>query len=178
MRIPGAVLAIVAAGLALTGCYMSDKPLFDENQAVRPLAVGVQTATSDGKTERIDVRLEGGGWYAITNVGDSKVTRLMFVPLPGLAGRETMVFVFHEAPAYIYGVAERRGGNVLLDLPTCGPGPAREAALAHYGRAPARDEIGASCTFQYPEDVQAALIDYAQRRDIEREYMTLTAAAR
>lgn len=179
MRWIGVILAIVATGMALTGCYMSAKNLFAEAQAVRPLALGAQTAISEeGKSDRIDVRLEASGWYAITNAGDDKVTRLMFVSLPGVPGRDLMVFIFREEPAFIYGLAERRGAKVLLDLPTCGPGPARQAAVAHYGVAPARDEIGASCTFNYPEDVQAALIDYAQRNDVKRDYMTLTAAVR
>jgi hypothetical protein len=176
MRRLGAILAIVVAGLALASCYTSEKLLFSEAQAVRPLAVGAQMATSDGKTDRIAVRLESDGWYAITGAGDDKATRLMFAPLPGVPGRTLMVFITQETVGYIYGLAELKGDKVLLDLPTCGPGPARQAAVAHYGVAPARDEIGASCTFQYPEDVQAALVDYAQRKDVDRDYMTLTAA--
>lgn len=178
MRRAGAVLAAVVAGLALAGCYTSEKMLFDEAKAIRPLALGAQTAANNGSNDPIDVRLGTDGWYAITARKDAKVTRLMFAPLPGAAGRDLMVFVSSLEPfGYIYGLAERKDGKILLDLPTCEPGPAREAAVAHYGVAPARNEVGAACTFTYPEDVQAALVDYAQRKDVRRDYLTLTAAA-
>jgi hypothetical protein len=177
MRAAGAFLAMIVAGLALAGCYISEKPLFEASQAVHPLALGAQAAVADGRTNRIEVRLQTDGWYAITDTGDDKVTQMMFVALPGEPGRDLMVFIYREAAVYIYGLAERRDGKVLLDLPTCGPGPARRVALAHYGVAPARDEIGAACTFKYPEDIQAALLDYARLKTVKHETMALPAAA-
>ena len=178
MRRAGLFLAAVVAGLALAGCYTSEKMLFDEGKAVRPLVLGAQTASNNGSADPIEISLGADGWYAIAASKDSKVTRLMFTPLGGARGRDLMVFVSSLEPfGYIYGLTERRDGKILLDLPTCEPGPAREAAVAHYGVAPARNEVGAACTFLYPEDVEAALVDYAERKDVRRDYMTLTAAA-
>lgn len=172
---PAAILAIVAAGLLLAGCYMSEMLLLPEERAVHPLALGRQTATGGEKTDEVEVKLGADGWYALTDDPEGKVTYLLFTPLWTVGERALMAYASREEFGYIYGVAERRDGKVLLDLPTCEPGPGREVALANNGIPPQTETVGVTCTFERSQDLQGALIDYALRTDVMRDYMALTA---
>ena len=172
-----AILAIVMTGWLLAGCYVSETMLLDATQALRPLAVGSQSAITQDKVEPVDVRLGPDGWYALRGDDpEGKVTHLMFTPLADAGGRTLIAYVSREEFGFIYGVAERREGRILLDLPTCEPGPGREVAMAHHGLPPETETVGTVCEFNRAEDIRGALIDYAGRPDIERDYMVLIAA--
>ena len=175
MKTPAAAIFVILAGLLLAGCYMSEAMLLNSAEAVHPVATGRQTTTSDGRTQQIEIEIDVAGWYVMEEVGDDKPSRVLFTPLTTIGQRTIMAFVTQQDGVYIYGLAERRGAQILLDLPTCGPGPARDVAMAHNAKAPAADTIGAACTFEYPDDIRGALIDYARHPDIMREYATLPA---
>jgi hypothetical protein len=172
-----AFLAVLAAGLLSAGCYMSETMLLNPAQAISPLALGAQSATTQDKAEPVTVSLEGDGWYALAGDDpEGKITRLMFTPLTTIGERTLLAYVSREEFGYIYGVAERREGRILLDLPTCEPGTGREVALAHNALPPETETVGTVCEFNRGEDIRGALIDYASRADIERDYMILVAA--
>jgi hypothetical protein len=176
MRMPAA-LALLAAGLLMAGCYMSEAMLLNSAQAVHPVAVGRNLNATDSRPRQIEVSIDAGGWYEINEIGDDKKTRLLFTPLTTIGERILMAYVAKEDAGYIYGVAERRGAEILLDMPTCEPGPARDVAMAHNAIPPDPGTIGSVCEFEYPDDIHAALIAYARSPDIMREYARLPAAA-
>lgn len=177
MRHPAAILAALAAGVLLAGCYMSQAMLLNSAEAVHPVAIGRGLTATDSRPRQIEVSVDVGGWYEINEIGDDKKTRLLFTPLTTIGERTLMAYVAKEDAGYIYGVAERRGAEILLDMPTCEPGPARDVALAHHAIPPDPGTIGSVCEFESPDDIHAALIAYARNADIMREYARLPAAA-
>jgi hypothetical protein len=171
MRRPVA-LAALAAALWLCGCYASERLLLDPARAAHPLAAGRQQAAG-ASTETVEVRLEPDGWYRIRS-GD-RTDRVLFVPMTG--GPEgRYAFAFRERSSFVYGVAEKRGGQLVLDLPFCDLGPARDAAIAHGVAPPGRGALAPVCSFSRPADLLGALEAYADRPGPHDESVILPAA--
>lgn len=166
--------ALALTGALLGGCWVSETPLLDPRDAVHPVAAGPQVSTSDGRDRAIEARIQPDGWYRM--VEDDSVTEVLFTPLTTEGAPTVFAFMVKEEDAYIYGIAERRDGEVLLDLPSCQPGPGLTIALAHRAAPPDPGAIGAACAFHAQADLRAALIDYTRSLDVTRDYMTLKAA--
>src|SRR5205823_3902876 len=75
-------LLVLAAALALAGCYVSKTLLLEPRQAVQPLAVGTFSDPKDPGV-LLDISLEPDGWYRFYAIGDNTVGRVLFTPLKG-----------------------------------------------------------------------------------------------
>jgi hypothetical protein len=150
--------ALAAAMLVLSGCYASERLLLDPAQAATPLALGRQQATG-ASAETVEISLDPDHWYRIRS--GERTDRVLLTPLPGGPdGR--YAFAFRERNGFVYGVAEKRDGQVAFDLPFCDLGPARDAAIAHGVAVPAKGAMAPVCSFSRRDDLLGALQDYAR----------------
>jgi hypothetical protein len=166
----------VAATLALSGCYESEKLLLDPKQAATPLAEGRQTTTGkDGKAETVEVFLDPDRWYRVRSEGEDE--RVLFVPLSGRPGAAPRyAFAEAETKSFIYGVAHRRDGQLYFALPSCGEAKARAAAVRPGAKAERPDAIAPICTFKTRSSLIAALRQYADHPADEGDLTSLAAA--
>jgi hypothetical protein len=167
-----ACAAALAAAVLLSGCYASERLLLDPTRAATPLALGPQQATG-ASAEAVDISLDPDRWYRIRS--GERTDRVLLIPLPdGPEGR--YAFAFRERNGFVYGVAEKRGGQIAFDLPFCDLGPAREAAIAHGVTVPAKGAMAPVCSFTRRDDLLGALEDYADRPGPHGETVLLPAA--
>jgi hypothetical protein len=171
-----ALAALFAAGVALAGCWTSDKLLLDRKARVKPVAEG-HYAASDGS--KIGVSLDAKGWYVLANEGDDATHSaqdqipMMLTPMTGLA-KDTYVFAAgasdciggtDKCKSWTYGLARVRGAEIDEALPDCEK--TQPIVRAHHGKVSPPNEVSeTTCEFRTAAGVKAALLAWSKKPDI------------
>jgi len=158
-----AVLGVLLAALALSGCYVSKSMLLDTRQAMRVLQVGTFPDPNE-PGDILDISAEPNGWYRFYAVGDDTADRILFTPLPGQDRILAMAWAEGDAKGgYLYGLAyPRRDGYVHLAGASCDVGAARQAAIAQGARITVSTSGSYTCEFRSRQALVAALAEYAK----------------
>lgn len=106
------IFAMLALGLALGGCFSSERPLFEEASGHCPFAAPTTLEEMD-ETPSLFI-FEASGGYCQTTDDHGKVSRTLFVPI---GGQWWIVQDDDEHPSYI--LVHRTGARMVQYLPKC-----------------------------------------------------------
>jgi hypothetical protein len=114
---PTTCLGVLAAALALAGCYGSQALLLDPALAIHPLADGVYAQAGDGGA-RLRLTLEPDGWYAVERLDAQGLLGETHRVLVNSLGGD---FVLAEDgdDGFSYAVARIEGAQLYLAAPDC-----------------------------------------------------------
>lgn len=114
---PTTRLGVLAAALALAGCYGSQTLLLDPAQAAHPLADGVYAQSGDGGA-RLRLTLEPDGWYAVEQLDAQGVLGETHRVLVNSLGGD-YVLADDGEDGFTYAVARIEGEQLYLAAPDC-----------------------------------------------------------
>ncbi|HXQ12597.1 MAG TPA: hypothetical protein VN805_16515 [Caulobacteraceae bacterium] len=154
---------IAMLGLLLSGCYASDRLLFDPADAVHPLEDGVYVRKGD-PSDKAQVTLEPDGWYAIAKYDPNGMigeTHRVLAIEADLGGRDGYALAEQTSDGFIYGVAFVEDGRVYLATPDCADSADRDDAVDHGGEPQDDEAMTQNCLFRSRDAVLAALSGFA-----------------
>jgi hypothetical protein len=180
----GLALAVIATCLALSGCWISPKILFDPPQGARPLRDGLYFNPDE---QRVRVTWVGHGWYKINDGHLTKAQArrqsqpLLLIALPQ-AGPNTFIYAstdencaadFKRCKRWIYGVVRVSDGDTINeDMPLCSETTA--LARAHAAKVQEIKDDQSRCVFNSGADMAAALTEFAKAAKFVNSYQRMT----
>jgi hypothetical protein len=169
----GALLAVLAlAGIALSGCYVSNRLLLDATAAAHPLDDGVYVRDGD-EADKIRITLDPDGWYRVEQYNDNGTigeTHRVLANEATIAGREGYALAEETDDGYDYAVAVIENNRVYLATPDCSDSLDRDDAVDHGGEQQDDEAMTHNCLFKNRDALFAALSGFAGHADFGAPY--------
>ncbi|HLK26590.1 MAG TPA: hypothetical protein VKT30_18195 [Caulobacteraceae bacterium] len=154
---------IALAGLLLAGCYVSDRLLVDQGEAVHPLEDGVYVR-ADNPADKLQVTLEPDGWYAVAKYDDNGLigrTHRVLAVEADLGGEEGYVLAEQTGAGFTYAIGRIDGSRVYLATPDCSDPLDRSDAVDQGVEARDDGPMSNNCLFRSRAALLAALSGFA-----------------
>jgi hypothetical protein len=154
---------VTLLGLALSGCYVSDRLLIDPGEAAHPIEDGTYVRDGDPHDE-LSITLEPDGWYAVAKYNNNGLIgrshRVLATPAD-LGGEEGFILAEQTGDGFTYAIGRLEGGRVYLATPDCSDPLDRSDAVDQGGEARDDGPMSNNCLFRSRAALMAALSGFA-----------------